>query len=150
MPAKDELIARLALLGQIDSTQTALFQQRAAAANGVGITEMKALDILVREGVQTAGQLTAALHLTSGAITGVIDRLEKRHLARRTADPSDRRKVIVEADFATLASGPNPYQSIGDAFSALYAGYTVEQLEFLVQHLERSTEITKRETEKLG
>ena len=150
MSERDELIQRLTLLGQIDSTQTALFQQKAAASFGLGITELKALDILTREGSQTAGQLTAALHLTSGAITGVIDRLEKHGLAHRGADSADRRRVVVTADFAKLAEGENPYQGIGAAFAELHGSYTTEQLEFLVRHLEASTEITKRELGNLG
>ena len=146
---RSELIARLMVLGELDATQTALFQQAAAATYGLGITEMKALSILTREGACTAGQLAAGLHLTSGAVTGVVDRLVRRGFARRTPDEHDRRRVVIEADLATLASGENVYRSIGDAFATLHAGYTTEQLEFLVRHVETSIEITKRETEKL-
>jgi hypothetical protein len=48
-----------------------------------------------------------------------------------------------------MASGENVYQSIGDAFAKLHAGYSTEQLEFLARHLEASIEITKQETERL-
>lgn len=144
-----ELIARLQILSEVDATQTALFQQAAAATYGLGVTEMKALSILLREGPCSAGQLAAALHLTSGAVTGVVDRLVARGFARRSQDERDRRKVVIEADQATLASGENVYRSIGEAFAALHASYTTEQLEFLARHLEASIEITKRETAKL-
>jgi DNA-binding MarR family transcriptional regulator len=146
---RGELIAHLQVLGEVDATQTALFQQAAAATYGLGITEMKALSILVREGPRSAGQLADGLHLTSGAVTGVVDRLVRRGLARRTQDERDRRKVVIEADLATLGTGENVYRSIGDAFAHLHAGYTTEQLEFLARHLEASIGITKRETEKL-
>jgi DNA-binding MarR family transcriptional regulator len=146
---RDELIARLASLGEVDATQTALFQQAAAATYGLGITEMKALSILLRAGPQSAGQLAVGLHLTSGAVTGVVDRLIRRGFAHRTSDERDRRKVVIEADLATLTSQQNAYSSIGEAFAELHAGYTTEQLEFLARHLEASNEITKRETEKL-
>jgi DNA-binding MarR family transcriptional regulator len=146
---RGELIARLQVLGEVDATQTALFQQSAAATYGLGVTEMKALSILMREGPRSAGQLAAGLHLTSGAVTGVVDRLVRRGFARRTQDERDRRKVVIEADLATLTSGENVYRSIGDAFADLHAGYTTDQLEFLARHIEASIEITKRETEKL-
>lgn len=146
---RGELIARLQVLGEVDATQTALFQQAAAATYGLGITDMKALSTLMREGPRSAGQLAAELHLTSGAVTGVVDRLVRRGFARRAQDERDRRKVVIEADLATLASGENVYRSVGDAFADLHAGYTTEQLEFLARHLEASIEITKRETEKL-
>jgi DNA-binding MarR family transcriptional regulator len=147
--ARHELIARLQVLGEVDATQTALFQQTAAATYGLGVTEMKALSVLLREGPCSAGQLAAALHLTSGAVTGVVDRLITRGFARRTQDERDRRRVVIEADRQALASGENVYRSIGEAFAQLHAGYPTEQLEFLARHLEASIEITKRETEKL-
>ena len=147
--ARHELIARLQVLGEVDATQTALFQQTAAAAYGLGVTEMKALSILLRQGPCSAGQLAAELHLTSGAVTGVVDRLMARGFARRSQDERDRRRVVIEADQAVLASGENVYRSIGEAFAELHAGYTTGQLEFLARHLEASIEITRRETEKL-
>ena len=148
--SRKALVSRLTLLGQMDATQTALFQQRAAAHYGLGITEMKALDILVREGPRTAGQLAAALNLTSGAITGVVDRLERRGMARRSSDAGDRRRVVIEADHERLAQEENAYAPIGAAFAELYAGYTLKELQFLVRHMETSVEITRQETERLA
>ena len=146
---KAALIDRLRLLGEVDSTQTAHFHEVAAAQSGLGVTDMKALSILLREGPQTAGDLTRALHVTSGAVTGVIDRLTRRRLARRTWDPLDQRRAIVTANRERIESGKNVYQGIGDAFAALYAGYTTEQLEFLVRHLEASIRITSEQTARL-
>lgn len=70
-----------------------------AVAERVGLSQadMLAMDVISRGSPVTAGQLARELHLTTGAITGLIDRLEKAGFARRTADPSDRRKVLVTA-----------------------------------------------------
>ena len=57
---REKLIARLQLLGEQESTETAMFHQAAAASYGLGITDMKALQIVLREGPQTAGQLAIA------------------------------------------------------------------------------------------
>jgi DNA-binding MarR family transcriptional regulator len=146
---RGELIEQLTLLGQIDATQTALFQQQAAATYRLGITEMKALDILSREGARTAGQLAHGLHLTSGAVTSLVDRLERRGFAHRRADPSDRRRVLVEVDRESMQAEGNVYRAIGAAFARLYAGYSTAELAFLVRHLEASIEITRQETERL-
>ncbi len=43
-----------------------------------------------------AGRLTELTGLTTGAVTGVIDRLEEAGYVRRTDDPNDRRRTIVE------------------------------------------------------
>ncbi|MHA7984991.1 MarR family winged helix-turn-helix transcriptional regulator [Rathayibacter sp. CAU 1779] len=145
-----ELMARLTDLGAQSATMTALFQQKAAAGYGVGVTDMKALDLLMREGGKTAGQLAEALGVTSGAVTGVIDRLEKHGMARRAPDAADRRRVLVTANLETLAAGPNVYQGIGEAFAHLHDSYTVEQLEFLANYLQASIDITKKQIDTLG
>jgi DNA-binding MarR family transcriptional regulator len=145
-----ELIDRLRALGEQSATETALFQQTAAAHYGLGISEMKALGVLLREGQVSAGRLAEELSLTTGAVTGVIDRLTRRGLARRTADPDDRRRVLVEPDRAALAAGENVYLPIGRAFDELHAGYRTEELVFLADYLQRSVQITRAETAKLG
>ena len=83
MNARDDeeharLVERLRLLGEVYATQTAVFQQQAAASLGLGVTDMKALSILLREGPQTAGALMTRLNLTSGAVTGLVDRFDRR------------------------------------------------------------------------
>jgi DNA-binding MarR family transcriptional regulator len=147
---REALIARMQVLGEMASTETALFHQVAAARIGLGITDMKALSALMQEGPMTAGQLTKRLSLTTGAVTSVIDRLERQRLVQRMPDPNDRRKVIVAVNQQTLASGDNVYLSMGVAFSALLDTYTTEQLEFLVRFYQAQIELTKREIAKLA
>ncbi|MCK9921243.1 MarR family winged helix-turn-helix transcriptional regulator [Frankia sp. AgPm24] len=146
---RQDLIERLRLLGEIDSTQTALFHQRAAATYGLGVTDMKALSILLRDGPQTAGSLMSQLAVTSGAVTGVINRLIAQHLAHRQSDPHDKRKVVVTVDLAGLAARDNVYLGIGAAFDRLHATYTTDQLRFLIRHLETAIEITRARTAAL-
>lgn len=148
--ARDELIARLTDLGAQSASLTGLFQQRAAASYGLGVSDMKALDVLMRNGPQTAGQLGAALNLTSGAVTGIADRLIKRGFARREADAADRRRVLISADLAALQSGPNVYQSIGEAFRRLHESLTTEQLAFLARYQEESIALTQQAVDALG
>jgi DNA-binding MarR family transcriptional regulator len=146
---RDQLIQQMQFLGQMSSTETALFHQTAAASHGLGITDMKTISVLTQEGPHTAGQLADRLSLTSGAITNVIDRLERRGLLDRKPDPKDRRKVVVVANEAKLASMGSIYDGIGEAFTALTAHYTIEQLEFLVSHLKDTIEITKQQIARL-
>ena len=147
------LIEQLYVLGEMNSTETALFQQAAAAKYGLGITDMKAVSALMQEGAMTAGQLSLRLSLTTGAVTSLIDRLERHGFVRREPDPKDRRKVIVAVNYETIAAGNaggNVYLSIGAAFNALYATYTTEQLEFLARHLRTSIELVRQEIAKLA
>ena len=59
-------------------------------------TDFECLDVLDWTGPIPAGELARRLGITSGAVTGVIDRLERGGWVHRLADPSDRRRVIVE------------------------------------------------------
>ena len=133
----------------MSSTESALFHHHAAAANGLGITDSKTISTLMQEGPMTAGEIAKRLGLTTGAITNVIDRLVRAGLARRVADPKDRRKVIVEVDLAGLEKLSHVYDSIGDAFRTLLAQYTVDQLHFLIDYFKQSIEATKLEIAKL-
>src|SRR3954451_11546977 len=71
------------------------FDNLAARRLGVNVTDLDCLNVIERRGSLTAGELATEAGLTSGAITGVIDRLERAAFPRRTRDPDDRRRVTV-------------------------------------------------------
>lgn len=147
---RQSLIDQLQFLGQMASTETALFHQKAAAQYGLGITEMKTVSILMQEGSMTAGQIAGRLCLTTGAVTNLLDRLEKLEVVRRRADPQDRRKVIVEVNLKPFEEAGNVYDSMWEAFAHLLETYSTPELEFLVQYYHASIEVTKSEIAKLA
>jgi DNA-binding MarR family transcriptional regulator len=144
------LIEQLQTLGEVASTETALFHQTAAAHYGLGITDMKTLSILIQEGPKTAGEIGDRLSLTSGSVTTLIDRLERKDLVRRQRHANDRRKVVVAVNQEKLASGGNAYRLMGEAFARLLDTFTTEQLEFLVRFHQATIEMTKKEIAKLA
>src|SRR5689334_8116357 len=89
---REALMNQMQFLGEMASTETALFHQAAAAKCGLGITDLKTVSILLQEGPMTAGQIAERLSLTTGAVTNVIDRLEREDLVKRDRDANDRRK----------------------------------------------------------
>src|SRR5258708_19429477 len=72
-----------------------IFSQTVADRAGVSSSDLECLDFLNLEGRVTAGRLAEVTGLTTGAITGVVDRLEKAGFVRRERDESDRRKVFI-------------------------------------------------------
>ena len=72
-----------------------LFNHAASSSLGLGASDSQFLTLLQTRGAMTPGQLAEASGLTSGTVTGVIDRLEKAKLVRRKRDDGDRRKVFV-------------------------------------------------------
>lgn len=146
---RGHLVDELQFLGQMVSTETALFHQRAAEAYGMGITDTKAISVLIQEGPMTAGQLATRLSLTTGAVTNLLDRLEEKHLVKRGADPQDRRKVIVQINTSKIEAMRNLYEPIGEAFEKLTRTYSEAELEFLVRYYRDSIELTKQEIGRL-
>src|SRR6202167_4621838 len=144
------LVDELQFLGEMSSTEAALFHHHAAAANGLGITDSKTISTLMQEGPMTAGEIAKRLGLTTGAVTNVIDRLVRVGFARRVADPKDRRKVIVEADLPNLEKLSHVYDSVADAYQKLHEQYSVEELRFLIDYFTQSVEVTKGEVAKLA
>jgi DNA-binding MarR family transcriptional regulator len=147
---RSALIDELQFLGQMSSTESALFHLRAAAANGLGITDSKTISTLMQEGSMTAGEIAKRLGLTTGAVTNVIDRLVRAGCVRRVADPKDRRKVIVEADLANLEKMSHVYDGVADSFRVLLEQYSSEQLKFLIDYFTQAIEVTKGEIAKLA
>ncbi len=96
-PVTEEELFRFAELGRAGSTFTVLRHARIAERMGLSGTDHKAFDLVVQSGGPlTAGRIAELTGLSTGAVTGVIDRLEKVGLVRRVRDPEDRRKVLVE------------------------------------------------------
>src|ERR1700691_628401 len=77
------------------SAQGVLFGQTVANRVGLSNSDMECLDFLILEGRVTAGRLAEVTGLTTGAITGVVDRLERAGLVRRERDDNDRRKGFI-------------------------------------------------------
>lgn len=75
--------------------QVVLFNHAANSSLGLGASDSQFLTLLRTRGPMTPGQLADAAGLTSGTVTGVIDRLEKANLVRRERITGDRRKVLV-------------------------------------------------------
>src|SRR5690242_12324264 len=67
------------------------------AAEALGLTAMDRewMCLVPVHAPLTAGYLAERIGLTAGAITGVVDRLERAGYVSRGADPTDRLRVIV-------------------------------------------------------
>jgi DNA-binding MarR family transcriptional regulator len=125
------------------------FDQAVAEAIGLNRTDMRCLDVIQREGPVTAGRLAETTGLTTGAITTVLDRLERAGYARRVRDASDRRRVLVEMT-PEAAGGAAEYYGPHMALSErLYKRYTLEQIELLLGFVREGREFNEREAARL-
>lgn len=72
-----------------------LVHQALADRLGLNIIDLRCLRLARETGDPTAGQLAKITGLTTGTMTGVLDRLERAKFIRRERDTQDRRKVTI-------------------------------------------------------
>ena len=142
---REQLLEELALAGRAMSAATVLFHGTVAAHHGLSATEEKAIDLLERFGPLTAGELAKRSGLAPASVTGLVNRLEQKGFARRIANPSDRRSILVEADVERMYARVAPlFAEWARSLQELYAGYSDEQLEVILHFL---TEAARRQQE---
>jgi DNA-binding MarR family transcriptional regulator len=131
------------------SAQGALFGQAVADRLAINATDMDCLDLIALGEPVTAGQLATATGLTTGAVTGIIDRLETAGYVRRVRDPADRRRVIVQP-LPRMGRKLAPlFAPLQQAMLVLWSSYSDQQLALLLEFYSRSLAILSDETAKL-
>jgi len=131
------------------SAQGVLFGQTVANVAGISNSDLECLDFLNLEGRVTAGRLAEVTGLTTGAITGVVDRLEKAGFVRRERDEADRRKVfIVVVPEATARIGQF-YVPMQQAMHKLWSSYSEAELRLLLRFANEGYKAVHEATEKL-
>lgn len=117
---------------------------------GLNRTDMRALDILNLRRRLTAGQLAASLRLTTGAITAVIDRLERAgHVARRQ-DADDGRLVVVEPTPAARRQGYLIFKGVTDDIEAIFDSCSDSDREVIAGFMQRVTRALSDRAEELS
>lgn len=151
---RGRLLNRLWDLGRIVSTQTVFLHQAIAQSAGLNATDTKCVDLILRgpegpDGAVTAGWLSERTGLTTGAITHILDRLEKRRFIERERDPQDRRKVIVRVRPEALAPLVPKYEAVGRAHLKLADQYSDKELELICDYFEKSSAISEAELARI-
>jgi len=120
------------------SAQSVLLSDTVARLVGLNSTDLECLDLLEMAGPTTAGRLAEHAGLTTGAMTAVIDRLERAGFARRLRDDEDRRRVRVEALPRNFKHVAGLYRRLADSTARLHEEYDDRQLTLVVEYLTRA------------
>jgi DNA-binding MarR family transcriptional regulator len=149
---RPELLKRVGMdLGREISAQTVFFHEVVARKLGLNATDTRCLDLIARSGTQvTAGDLGRATGLTTGAVTGILDRLEKAGMVERWRDASDRRKVFVRPRPEAARRVGALYDGLGAAMMKLASSYQTNELELINDFLERNLALLKEQIAKLS
>jgi hypothetical protein len=139
------------LMGRELSNAVIFFHEAVAAHLGMSAAEWKCLGLLDQHGPSTASRLAELSGFTTGAITGIVDRLEKAGYVSREAHPSDRRSVIVRPlHMKGLKERVVPiFQSLGRAMAQVTARYSAGELTAIALFFADTTETLRNETAKL-
>jgi DNA-binding MarR family transcriptional regulator len=131
------------------TAQSVLISQAVSERFGLSSSDLECLDLALLSGGATAGEFAKVTGLTTGAITGVIDRLERAGYVRRERDPTDRRKVIVRARPAMTRRIAPLYDSLQREMTALWSRYTDDELALIFDFLTKSCDLAVQEIAKL-
>lgn len=130
-------------LARRHSTATVLFHHALADRLGLGPTDHKCLDLLCERAPMTASELAAITGLTSGAVTGVVARLERTGRLRREPHPHDRRKQVLRPTPEAVREVQQVFRALPDAGGVL-EGFDAHQLAAIAEFLARATELAYR------
>lgn len=132
--AQMELYEEISQAFQRAGTLAVLHTNAIAHRIGISATEFEAMNIISRNQPITAGQLADECGLTTGAITGILDRLERGKFIRRQRDPKDRRRVFIVPieNKARSDKIDELYWPMTEAFQHFVDSHSADQVEFLL------------------
>ncbi|MBS4196644.1 MarR family winged helix-turn-helix transcriptional regulator [Lederbergia citri] len=133
-----------------NSTATIMFHQAIGMKLGLNPTDHKCLDVILKNQPITAGRLSDLTGLTTGAITGVLDRLEKVGYIIRVKDPQDKRRVFIHLDQKKAEKDILPlFHTFGTELNQMLSSYEEKELQTILDFIRQSNCLLKDFTEKM-
>jgi len=142
--SKIVLINRITEMGQQFSDVIILMHEAIAKKIGLTGTDHKYLGILLQHGAMPAGELSRLTGLTTGAVTGLIDRLEKKKLVKRVFDKSDRRKIMIQpiAESIMKLTGP-AFANLQEKMNSFLLSFSETELKTIEKYNTSCIEVLK-------
>ena len=133
------------------SDASILMHEAIARRAGLSGTDHKYLGIIVDRGRMTAGELADASGLTTGAVTGLIDRLEREGLVKRELDKQDRRKIHIVPVEANVKKRIHPlFKRLQQKTNALVESFSEKEIAVLERYFTAATAIMHQTTDELN
>ncbi|WP_067835193.1 MarR family winged helix-turn-helix transcriptional regulator [Nocardia lijiangensis] len=133
------------------ATRTVIFHSAVAARLGITVVDLSCLNVLSLDGPQTPGRLADRLGITrGGAVTAMIDRLERAGYVRRMRDPADRRRVQVVLDPNQAEARVAPlFAGLGASLGGDLASFGDAEIEVLSRFVATLGERVRQATDDL-
>lgn len=144
--SREQFIQELNLAVQRQGTLTVLFTHAIAQHIGLSASEFEFCDVLQSHGPTTAGEMAKLCGLSTGGVTGLVDRLEKAGMLRRTAHAHDRRKVVLEPIVRDdhIRTVRRLYQPLSHGFLDLVAHYSDQELATIVRFVTEASQMVEQ------
>src|SRR5687768_2244955 len=147
----NERVKKTRKLSQLYAYTSIQMHEAIARKAGLSGTDHKYLGFLIQKGQMTAGELSNLTGLTTGAVTGLIDRLEKKKLVKRQFAEDDRRKVIIEPNTKNIMALLAPlYKEFRNKSEKLIASFSNKEIKIIETYFLKAIEILNETTYKLN
>lgn len=146
-----ELLKRIRKLNQHFQFTSIQMHEAIGRKEGFSGSDHKYLGFFIEKGAMTAGELSNLTGLTTGAVTGLIDRFEEKKLVKRQFDEDDRRKVIIVPDNEKIMALFVPlYKDYRAKTEELIASFSNEEIEIIETYFSKSIEIMNETIKELN
>ena len=147
---ENEAIRRIRKLSQQYAYTSIQMHEAVGRAAGLSGTDHKYLGFLIEKGQMTAGELATLTGLTTGAVTGLIDRFEKKNLVKRTFAENDRRKVIIEPNTEIIMALLVPlYKDFRRKSQELTASFSAAEITIIERYFSKAIDLMNETTDTL-
>lgn len=147
----NDLLNQIRKLSQHYAYASIQMHEAVARKAGLSGTDHKYLGFLIQKERMTAGELSNLTGLTTGAVTGLIDRFEKKKLVKRKFADDDRRKVFIEPNTQKIMSLLVPlYEEFRSKSEKLMASFSNKEIKIIEAYFSKAIEIMDETTSKLN
>lgn len=115
------------------------FEDALGQALGLNSTDVRCVDLLDQHGTMSAGSLADLAGLSTGAVTFLLDRLERAGFVSRVRDIEDRRRVLVDLMPLAKSQISELHRGLFDALRVAAQRYSVSELERVIAFLGEGT-----------
>ena len=145
-----DITTRIRKLSQLYAYTSIQMHEAIARKAGLAGTDHKYLGFLMEKGQMTAGELAKLTGLTTGAVTGLIDRFEKKKLVRRRFAADDRRKVFIQPDTENIMALFVPlYKEFRSKSQKLMASFSEREAKVIESYFTKAIAIMDETLNKL-
>ena len=147
---REELLRELEEESRKSTLDGVYFLQAVAERSGMNLTDLQCIAILTSTGPIPAGQLAETMRLTTGAVTGLVNRMEQAGYVRREKDPDDGRRVVVRPVLEELErAGAGFFGSQGGELDALTSEYDDRDLALFLDFMRKANTFTREEIARI-